>query len=98
MLKSLSQNTAQLPYIKAQSDVSLIGSDTRECMLAGAYYATAEFAKGYLANVSSMLGQECAGIVTGGNAAALRAVLPEQFIFDGGLVFDGLMKIYELNA
>lgn len=64
MLKSLSQNTAQLPYITPQDDIRLIGSNTRECMLAGAYYATAEFAKGYLANVSSALGESFAGIVT----------------------------------
>ncbi len=98
MLKSLSQNTAQLPYITPQDDIRLIGSNTRECMLAGAYYATAEFAKGYLANVSSALGESFAGIVTGGNAAAVRGALPESYIFDKDLVFYGLMKIYELNA
>lgn len=98
MLKSLSQNTAQLPYIMPQDDIRLIGADTRECMLAGAYYATAGFAKAYLESVSSKLGESFTGIVTGGNTEIMRGVLPESYIFDKNLVFYGLMKIYDMNS
>lgn len=98
MLKSLSQNTAQLPYIKPSDDICLIGSNTRECMLAGAYYATAAFAKSYFSSVSSQLKEDFTGIVTGGNAEAIRSALPDEYIFDKNLVFCGLEKIYELNA
>jgi type III pantothenate kinase len=98
MLKSLSENTAQLPIPELVSFKALIGNSTNESVVSGVVTAT-------IGMINETVNQLCTEnknilpliFVTGGNAEFIIPQIKNKIFYDEALVLKGLKVIYELN-
>jgi type III pantothenate kinase len=88
--------TAKLPLIKPDSNVPLIGYDTKTNMLSGAVLGMAHEIDGFINAYKSKYGNFNV-LLTGGDTVFLASHLKNKIFADPDLIFKGLYAISEVN-
>ncbi len=96
-LNALAQGTAQLPQISLEGDVSVIGSNTIDCMRSGAVIGNACMIDGMIRRYREVLGEDTTVIATGGLSKVIVPHCREAIIIDETLLLDGLYTIFKKN-
>jgi len=96
-LEALNRHTAQIPEIGLMKQAKVIGCNTEECLLAGAYYGTAAMVDGLIEDMSKALGESVDVILTGGNAGTVKAYIKTKISYEPDLLLQGLAIIYLNN-
>ena len=95
-LKAMHQFTARLPLIPADSNVPLIGYDTRTNLLSGAVIGLAKEIDGFIDAYDEKYGNFNV-LLTGGDLVHLAPHLKNKIFADPDLIFKGLYAISEVN-
>lgn len=94
---ALSAHTAQLPYIHLEVPSRLIGTNTVDCMKAGAIYSNAAMLDGLVDRVEEELGEHVTVVATGG---LMNTILPNcrrKIHYHENLMMEGLYLLYCKN-
>lgn len=94
---ALSARAAQLPYISFSAPKSLVGTNTIDCMQAGAVYGCAAMMDGLLDRVEEELGEPVSAVLTGGLGSVVVPYCKREIHFEPSLLIDGLYLLYEKN-
>lgn len=94
---ALSTRTSQLPRISLDEPEQLIGTNTINCMKAGAIYGTAAMLDGLVDRLEEELGQSPTVIATGGHIGDIVPYCRRKMIYDKDLMIHGLQILYEKN-
>lgn len=95
---ALSAQTSQLPRISLDPPEQLIGTNTINCMKAGAIYGSAAMLDGVIDRVEEALGgQPFSVIATGGLISEVLPYCKRKIIYDSNLMLQGLHILYEKN-
>jgi type III pantothenate kinase len=99
-LAALTGNTAQLPIItglmeNGSADISVIGGNTKDCMISGAVFGSAGALEGVVRRISEEIGVSPEVIVTGGHAPVILPHLTCEFAYEPSLLLDGLFYLSE---
>ena len=98
MMKSLTENTAQLPIPELNSYDGLIGNSTNSSILSGVFTATIGLINETVNGLKEMSkGTEPIIFATGGNAELIIPYLNHKIYHVEALVLKGLKIIYDLN-
>jgi type III pantothenate kinase len=97
MLKSLKEDTAQLPLAELDWYKGIIGRSTNSSILSGVVTATIGLIKETYVYLEKQSGISPIVFATGGNARYMIPYLDFKIIFDEALVLKGLKTIYDLN-
>lgn len=95
-LKSLNQFTAKLPLIDADSNVPLIGYDTRTNILTGVVMGMAKEIDGFIDAYKEKF-RNFNVLLTGGDLVHLASHIKNKIFADPELIFKGLYAISEVN-
>src|SRR5574338_91388 len=95
-LRSMNQFTARLPLIAADSNVPLIGYDTRTNLLTGAVLGMAKEIDGFIDAYKEKF-RNFNVLLTGGDLVYLASHLKSKIFADPELIFKGLYAISEVN-
>ncbi len=95
-LKSLSHFTAKLPLIEADSNVPLLGYDTKTNILSGVILGMAYEVDGFINEYANKFGNFNV-LLTGGDIVHLASHLKNKIFADPDLIFKGLYAISEVN-
>ena len=95
-LKSLQYYTAKLPLVKADSNVPLIGYDTKTNILSGVVLGMAKEIDGFIDEYRSKF-RNFNVLLTGGDTVYLASHLKNKIFADPDLIFKGLYAISEVN-
>lgn len=93
-LEALNRNTAQIPKIDFVKQPKVIGHNTEECLLSGAYYGTAAMVDGLVKDIEESLEESVNVFLTGGNAEAVKPYIKTKAIYEPNLLMHGLADIY----
>ncbi len=94
---ALSTRTSQLPRISLDEPEQLIGTNTINCMKAGAVYGTAAMLDGLVDRLEEELGTPPTVIATGGLIGDIVPHCRRKMIYDKDLMILGLQILYEKN-
>ena len=94
--RSLNQFTAKLPLIDADSNVPLIGYDTRTNILSGVVLGMAKEIDGFIEAYKEKFGNFNV-LLTGGDLVHLGSHLKNKIFADPDLIFKGLYVISKIN-
>ena len=94
---SLNRFTRQLPLVKEQADVPLIGTSTESAILAGVVNGIVYEMDGYIDGLKTGYG-DISVFLTGGNAFYFENRLKNRIFAEANLVLFGLNRILEYNA
>ncbi len=95
---ALSARAAQLPYIHLGPPERFIGSNTIDCMQAGAVYGSALMIDGLIGQAEEELGQPVTAVATGGLMALIHSYCRRELHYDENLMLEGLRILYRKNA
>ena len=95
-LKSLNQYTAKLPLVKADSNLPLIGYDTKTNILSGTVLGMAKEIDGFIEAYRERF-RNFNVLLTGGDIVYLGSHLKNKIFADPDLIFKGLYAISEVN-
>jgi type III pantothenate kinase len=95
-LRSLNQFTAKLPLIEANSNVPLIGYDTKTNILSGVVLGMAKEMDGFIDAYKEKF-RNFNVLLTGGDLVHLASHLKNKIFADPELIFKGLYAISEVN-
>jgi len=95
-LKSLQQFTAKLPLVKADSNIPLVGYDTRTNILSGVILGMAKEIDGFAEAYKEKF-RNFNVLLTGGDIGYLGSHLKSKIFADLDLIFKGLYAISEVN-
>ena len=95
-LKAMNHFTAKLPLVEADSNVPLIGYDTRTNMLSGAVLGMAYEIDGFIDEYAKKF-DNFNVLLTGGDIVHLASHLKNKIFADPDLIFKGLYAISEVN-
>jgi type III pantothenate kinase len=95
-LKSLNYYTAKLPLIEPNSNIPLIGYDTKTNILTGVILGMAKEIDGFVEAYKEKYGNFNA-MLTGGDILYLGSHLKNKIFADPELIFKGLYAISEVN-
>ncbi|MCI9552587.1 MAG: type III pantothenate kinase [Acutalibacter sp.] len=95
---ALSARAAQLPYIHLGPPERFIGSNTIDCMQAGAVYGSALMIDGLIARAEEELGQPVTAVATGGLMALIHPYCRRPLHYDENLMLEGLYLLYKKNV
>ncbi|MGK2861257.1 MAG: type III pantothenate kinase [Chitinophagaceae bacterium] len=95
-LKSLNYYTARLPMVEADSNVPLIGYDTKTNMLSGVVLGMAYEIDGFINDYAKKF-DNFNVVLTGGDIVHLASHLKNKIFADPDLIFKGLYAISEIN-
>ncbi|HHT55030.1 MAG TPA: type III pantothenate kinase [Acholeplasma sp.] len=96
-IKALVGNTALLPNIDILVPRKVLGSNTIECMQSGVTYGTAAQVDGLIDTVKAEVKEDFEIVTTGGLAKVINPLIRHEIIDNPLLIFEGLLKIYNLN-
>lgn len=97
-VEALSSRTAQLPHVDLEAPTRVIGTNTVDCMNAGAIYGNAAMLDGVIERVEEELGEKIAAVVgTGGLAGKVAPYCRHRIELCDDLMLWGLKIIYEKN-
>ena len=94
-LAVLSEKTALLPQIKLHAPGMLIGRDTKNSILSGIVFGTAELCDGLIRRIKQYLGKGTLVIGTGGNICLIKKYSKIHIKIDRDLTLKGINLIYE---
>ncbi len=95
---ALSARAAQLPYIHLGPPQHFIGSNTIDCMQAGAVYGSALMVDGLIQRTEEELGQPVTAVATGGLMALIHPYCRKPLHYDENLMLEGLYILYKKNV
>lgn len=95
---ALSGKAAQLPYIHLKAPEHLIGSNTVDCMQAGAVYGNAAMLDGLTERVEEELGCPVTAIATGGLTSVVLPYCKRDIRHEPDLLLEGLNILYQKNT
>jgi type III pantothenate kinase len=95
-LKSLKQFTAKLPLVNADSNLPLIGYDTKTNILSGTVLGMAKEIDGFIEAYREKY-RNFNVLLTGGDIVYLASHLKNKIFADPDLIFKGLYAISEVN-
>lgn len=95
---ALSARAAQLPYIHLGPPERFIGSNTIDCMQAGAVYGSALMIDGLIARAEEELGRPVTAVATGGLMALIHNYCRKPLHYDENLMLEGLYLLYQKNT
>jgi type III pantothenate kinase len=95
-LKAMHHFTAKLPLVEADSDIPLMGYDTRTNLLTGAVMGLALEIDGFIDAYQQKYGNFNV-LLTGGDIVHLASHLKNKIFADPDLIFKGLYAISEVN-
>ncbi len=96
-LEALCARTAQLPQIGLEAPAKVIGTNTIDCMNAGAVFGTASMVDGMCDRIEQELGAPCVVVATGGLARDITGHCRRKVILSETLLLDGLRILYQKN-
>ncbi len=99
-LTALSEHTAQLPRLQAQSTDRLLGTDTASNMISGTAAATGLMIEGAAARIAEELGvapEKLNVVITGGLGKLVVPWIRRDVIYDPDLLIKGMLTIYHKN-
>lgn len=96
-MDALSAHTAQLPYIHLGDPGRLIGTNTVDCMKAGAIYSNAAMLDGLSDRVEQELGQAVTIVATGGLMGTILPHCQRKIHYHENLMLEGLYLLYRKN-
>ena len=94
---AFSARAAQLPYIHRGPPERFSGSNTIDCMQAGAVYGSALMIDGLIRRTGEELGCPVTAVATGGLMAVVHPYCREPLHYDGNLMLEGLHLLYKKN-
>ena len=86
---------SQLSEFKLGNPKQTVGTDTSECINAGAIYGHSEMINGLRKRVENERGEKCTVVLTGGNSDYISKYVDSDIIHDKNLIFYGLNELYE---
>ena len=95
-LKSLQYYTAKLPLVKADSNVPLIGYDTKTNILSGVILGIVYELEGFIDEYAQKF-DNFNVLLTGGDMVYLASHLKKKIFADSELIFKGLYAISQVN-
>ena len=95
-LKAMNHFTAKLPLVEADSNVPLIGYDTKSNMLSGAVLGMTYEIDGFIDEYAKKF-DNFNVLLTGGDIVHLASHLKNKIFADPDLIFKGLYAISEVN-
>ena len=96
-LDSLSNKTAQLPFISLEAPGNVIGKNTIDCMRSGILYGTAAMIDGIIDRMAEELGTLPSLVSTGGLARLLVPLCRHRIAYEDDLLLKGLLILYNKN-
>lgn len=94
-LKSLKEKTALLPQVKLARPKGLIGKDTKNSILSGIVFGTADLCNGLIKRLKQKLGRDSLVIGTGGNIRLNKKYCKTNIKVDKDLTLKGICLIYK---
>ncbi|MFA4992633.1 MAG: type III pantothenate kinase [Candidatus Omnitrophota bacterium] len=94
-LKSLKEKTALLPQVKLARPKGLIGRDTKNSILSGIVFGTADLCSGLIKRLKQNLGRDALVIGTGGNILLIKEYSKTRMKIDKDLTLKGINFIYK---
>lgn len=94
---ALSARAAQLPYIHLGEPKKLIGTNTMDCMQAGAVYGAAAMLDGLVDRVQEEFSQPVTAVATGGLTGLVVPFCKREIHHDPDLLLEGLRILYRKN-
>lgn len=95
-LKAMNHFTAKLPYVEADSNVPLIGYDTKSNLLSGTVLGMTYEIDGFIDEYAKKF-DNFNVVLTGGDIVHLASHLKNKIFADPDLIFKGLYAISEVN-
>ncbi|MCR5664651.1 MAG: type III pantothenate kinase [Oscillospiraceae bacterium] len=96
-VNALSAKAAQLPYIDLAGPVKLMGTNTVDCMRAGAVIGCAAMLDGLVDRLEAELGKPVSAVITGGVSPLVAPYCRHVFHQEPDILIDGLKLLYEKN-
>lgn len=96
-MRTLAENTANLPKIALERPKFIIGKNTPDAMNSGAIYGTMEMVKGLCVEIEKELGYACRRILTGGYSKLVSPLIENAFTLDPLLTLEGIHAIFMKN-
>lgn len=96
-LDSLSNKTAQLPFISLDIPRNVIGKNTIDCMRSGIMYGSAAMIDGIIDRMEEELGTTPSLVSTGGLAKLLVPLCRHSIAYEDDLLLKGLLVLYNKN-
>lgn len=94
---ALSSRASHLPNISFDEPEQVIGTNTVNCMQAGAIFGHAAMLDGVTDRVEEALGEKCTVLATGGLASRVTPYCRRDILFDETLLLRGLRILYDKN-
>ncbi|MEG2676877.1 MAG: type III pantothenate kinase [Oscillospiraceae bacterium] len=95
---ALVQKTSLLLGVSFFAPPQVIGTNTPDCMMSGAVFATASMLDGMCDKISKQLGETPTVVITGGLAFAIAPHCSTEMIHDDVLLLDGLRIVFQMSA
>ncbi|MBU0547815.1 MAG: type III pantothenate kinase [Candidatus Omnitrophica bacterium] len=92
--KALKEKTALLPQVKLASPRMLIGSDTKNSILSGIVFGTADLCQGLIKRIKQRFGRAVLVIGTGGNICLIKKYSKLHMRIDKQLTLKGINLTY----
>lgn len=96
-LKTLAQETAQLPQISLEPPKSVIGKNTADCMRSGAVFGNASMIDGMIDRFNEEMGENLPVYATGGIAPTVIPYCKHEITLNENLILEGLNILYKKN-
>lgn len=94
-LEALNEKTAALPRIRLGAPESLIARDTKNGMLSGAVFGSADSCGGIVGRIKKLLGEDTSLVGTGGAIFLLKKYSGMNLKIDKNLTLKGLSLVYQ---
>ena len=93
-LKALKEKTALLPLVKLDRPRMLFGTDTKNSILSGIVFGTADLCDGIIKRIRQHLGKHALVIGTGGNICLIKKYSRVHMKINSDLTLQGINLIY----
>lgn len=97
-LNALAENASLLPQVGLDAPRDIIGRNSTESMKSGAVFGTASMIDGMVERIEERLDSKATVVATGGNSKDIVPYCRRKVIFDGNLLLEGLIILYNKNT
>lgn len=95
--RALTAGAEQLQAFKAEAPDHVIGSNTRDSLMAGLFFGNADILDGMAGRIEEELGEKASLIATGGLASSIIPHCRRGYVLDEGLVPEGIRAVFYRN-